>query len=170
MQQVEKGEVKQADIDKTVGKVTYTLKNMPGKYVTNFPDTDDFSEKLLTKGVEIKFHEKNWMESIMQYGSVPLMIVAMFIYLKVMTGIGVGDFEVEPVGQIKTRLSDVAGLDEIKEDLLMLSEMMKNPEYRESGARIPRGILLQGPPGNGKTLLARAFAAENRWSWTFCRS
>lgn len=160
MQQVEKGEVKQADIDKTVGKVTYILKDMPGKYVTNFPDTDDFSEKLLTKGVEIKFHEKNWMESIMQYGSVPLMIVAMFIYLKVMTGIGAGDFEVEPVGQIKTRLSDVAGLDEIKEDLLMLSEMMKNPEYRESGARIPRGILLQGPPGNGKTLLARAFAGE----------
>ena len=57
MQQVEKGEVKQADIDKTVGKVTYTLKDMPGKYVTNFPDTDDFSEKLLTKGVEIKFHQ-----------------------------------------------------------------------------------------------------------------
>lgn len=50
MQQVEKGEVKQADIDKTVGKVTYTLKNMPGKYVTNFPDTDDFSEKLLKIG------------------------------------------------------------------------------------------------------------------------
>lgn len=160
IQQVEKGEVKQADIDKTVGKVTYTLKDLPGKYVTNYPDTDNFSEKLLTKGVEIKFHEKNWMESVMQYGSVPLMIVAMFIYLKVIMGIGMGDFEVEPVGQIKTRLSDVAGLDEIKEDLLTLSDMMKNPEYRESGARVPRGILLQGPPGNGKTLLARAFAGE----------
>ena len=77
-----------------------------------------------------------------------------------MTKIGMSDFQIEPVSKIKTRFSDVAGMDEIKEDLLLLSDMMKNPEYRKSGARIPRGILLQGPPGNGKTLLARAFAGE----------
>lgn len=160
IQQVEEGKVATADIDKTVGKVTYTLKDMPGRYVTNYPDTDDFSETLLIKGVEIEFHEEDWAEMLSKYGTLPIMIAFLVVYVKFMSGLGMNDFEVEPVGQIETRLSDVAGLEEIKEDLLMLSEMMKNPDYLKSGARIPRGILLQGPPGNGKTLLARAFAGE----------
>lgn len=160
IQQVEEGKVATADIDKTVGKVTYTLKDMPGRYVTNYPDTDDFSETLLIKGVEIEFHEEDWTEMLSKYGTLPIMIAFLIVYVKFMSGLGMNDFEVEPVGQIQTRLSDVAGLEEIKEDLLMLSEMMKNPDYLKSGARIPRGILLQGPPGNGKTLLARAFAGE----------
>ncbi|MBP5564637.1 MAG: ATP-dependent zinc metalloprotease FtsH, partial [Lachnospiraceae bacterium] len=59
------------------------------------------------------------------------------------------------------RLQDVAGLEEEKEDLSEIVDFLKNPgKYAKMGARIPKGILLEGPPGTGKTLLAKAIAGE----------
>lgn len=64
-------------------------------------------------------------------------------------------------GSIKTRFSDVAGVDEAKEELVEVVDFLKTPEkYTDIGGRIPKGVLLVGPPGTGKTLLARAVAGE----------
>ena len=61
----------------------------------------------------------------------------------------------------ETKLKDVAGLKEEKEDLEEIIEFLKNPrKFTEVGARIPKGVLLEGPPGTGKTLLAKAIAGE----------
>lgn len=60
-----------------------------------------------------------------------------------------------------TKLQDVAGLKEEKEDLEEIIEFLKNPsKFTQVGARIPKGVLLEGPPGTGKTLLAKAIAGE----------
>ena len=61
----------------------------------------------------------------------------------------------------KVSFNDVAGIDEIKEEVKEIVDFLKNPKkYQKLGARIPKGILLAGPPGTGKTLLAKAIAGE----------
>ncbi len=73
---------------------------------------------------------------------------------------GTGDFKVEAVST-DVKLSDVAGIDEEKEQLFEVVNFLKEPkQYAYMGARIPKGILLVGNPGTGKTLLAKAIAGE----------
>ena len=63
--------------------------------------------------------------------------------------------------EVKVRFTDVAGVDEAREELMEVVEFLKNPKkYTNLGGRIPKGVLLVGPPGTGKTLLARAVAGE----------
>ncbi|WP_291432283.1 ATP-dependent metallopeptidase FtsH/Yme1/Tma family protein, partial [Deinococcus sp.] len=66
-------------------------------------------------------------------------------------------------GQITLNFTDVAGCDEAKQDLQEVVDFLRHPEkYHPLGARIPHGVLLVGPPGSGKTLLAKAVAGEAR--------
>lgn len=62
---------------------------------------------------------------------------------------------------MKTKFKDVAGMEEVKDELVEIVDFLKNPgKYQKVGAKIPKGVLLYGPPGAGKTLLARAVAGE----------
>ena len=61
----------------------------------------------------------------------------------------------------KVRFKDVAGCDEAKEDVQEIVDFLRDPsKYQRLGGRIPRGVLLVGSPGTGKTLLAKAIAGE----------
>lgn len=65
----------------------------------------------------------------------------------------------EVITNSKVRFADVAGLDESKVEVMEFVDFLKNPQkYKKLGARIPKGVLLSGPPGTGKTMLAKACA------------
>jgi cell division protease FtsH len=108
-----------------------------------------------------------WQTILLGFGPT-ILLVALFIFIfrRMARGGGIGQFgrsrarRVEPSSQTVT-FADVAGIDEAKQELLEVVDFLRNPDkYRKLGARIPRGVLLAGSPGTGKTLLARAVAGE----------
>jgi len=101
-----------------------------------------------------------------------ILLVAFFIWLfRRQAGAGGGGIlggfgrstarRVTPGQQERVTFDDVAGIDEAEDELVEIVDFLKNPQrYTKLGARVPRGVLLYGPPGSGKTLLARAVAGE----------
>ena len=101
-----------------------------------------------------------------------ILIIGAFVYLskKMSNGQG-GPGQIFNFGKTKTnknenlskvKFDDVAGVDEAKEELKEIVEFLKNPEkFTKAGARVPKGVLLLGRPGTGKTLLAKAVAGES---------
>jgi cell division protease FtsH len=99
-----------------------------------------------------------------------LVLIGVYVWFfrRMSKGGGFGPFggmgrDVKPVEKEKVRVnfSDVAGIDEVKEQVSEIVDFLKNPgKYRRVGARAPKGVLLEGAPGTGKTLLARATAGE----------
>ena len=92
-----------------------------------------------------------------------LIMIALFIMIYKMQGLGgeKGKVYEDTERKTKVRFKDVAGLDEEKEELIEIVDFLKTPEkFTKMGAKIPRGVLLYGKPGTGKTLIAKAIAGE----------
>ncbi len=145
------------------------------KYALLPPETD-FYQILSNAGIEVKdlgndFYEPQLgitLGDVLTFVFFGAAIVLVYVMLKNMQSSGgkILDF-----GQSKARLlmgkrtgitfEDVAGIEEAKEELTEIIDFLKHPKkYRNLGARIPRGVLLTGEPGTGKTLLAKAVAGE----------
>ena len=159
-------------IEMTVGSTTVKVKqkNVDEEKTVIVPNTESFMEL-----VQQRIAEGNEMELIQKPRSVisqiPSVIVsllptaimlALFIMIFKMQGLGEkGKVYDDTERKTKVKFEDVAGLEEEKQELIEIVDFLKRPEkYTKMGAKIPRGVLLYGKPGTGKTLIAKAIAGE----------
>ena len=159
LQQVDNGEIKEIYIDTSKGTVRFENESTKKYCETDYPYTETFIESMLLKDIKVEHKRDNSGRSMLVMNGVSIALMA-FLVIRL-----VGQFKTpkkspEATEEAKIKFSDIAGMDEIKEDMKALVDMVKNEEYKKRGAKIPKGILLQGPPGNGKTLMAKALAGE----------
>lgn len=159
-------------IEMTVGStsVKVKVKNQEEEKKSIVPNTEAFIELIQQKvaeGNEIKLIQKP-KSVIAQIPTVvisllpTIIMVALFVMIFKMQGLGEkGQVYEETERNTKIRFKDVAGLDEEKEELIEIVDFLKKPEkFTKMGAKIPKGVLLYGKPGTGKTLIAKAIAGE----------
>lgn len=161
-------------IEMTVGstsvKVKYKDQEDFEKQKVNVPQTQAFIEKIqeeVKNGNDIQLIQQNQSvvvklpEYVVSLLPTAIMVALLVIIMK-MQGLGEKG-EVYEDTERKTRITfdDIAGLDEEKSELIEIVEFLKRPKkFTEMGAKTPRGILLYGKPGTGKTLIAKAIAGE----------
>ena len=175
---IENGEVTNIEIEYDGKKANVTLKNDNVEKEVNIPQTESFMDYITPhlKSGELTLTSKteSVILTLLNIFSLPLALLVIFLifwFFTINTNAQGGGKTTSfgkskarmmtPVEKNKITFADVAGVDEEKEELEEIVEFLRNPKkYTDMGARIPKGVLLVGQPGTGKTLLAKAVAGE----------
>jgi len=170
IKQMTDGEIEK--IEMTVGStsIKVKVKGIEEEKTAIVPNTQAFIELVQEKvaeGNQIELIQKpqNMILTISEtlIALIPtLMIAALFVLVLKMQGLGEKGkvYDAETTKQ-KIKFDDVAGLDEEKQEMIEIVQFLKEPEkFAKMGAKVPRGVLLYGKPGTGKTLIAKAIAGE----------
>ena len=173
----EKKEIGKVEIESN--QIVFTNKDASQIYKTGLMDDPNRTERLYESGAEFSseiIEQRSPLVSFLLTWILPLVIffaLGQYMSKKLMNKMGGGkDSMMFGMGKSNAKIyvkstegikfSDVAGEDEAKENLTEIVDYLHNPnKYKEIGASMPKGILLVGPPGTGKTMLAKAVAGES---------
>ena len=179
MQMTEEKDIGRVDINQEDNEIVFTNKEEDQIYKTGMVSDPDLTQRLYDSGAvfsgqiieqasPILTFLLSWILPILifvgigQYMSRKLMNKAGGGPNSMIFGMGKSNAKVYVKSSEGIKFSDVAGEDEAKENLAEIVDYLHNPsKYREIGASMPKGILLVGPPGTGKTMLAKAVAGES---------
>ena len=170
IKEISYGNIEKVELTTGSKNAKVKLRNEEEEKTALIPDTEAFItliQEKVAEGNEIELIQKP-QSFIAQLPSTlfsilpTLIMVALFIMIFKMQGLGEkGKVYDETERKTKVRFDDVAGLEEEKEELIEIVDFLKRPEkYTKMGARVPKGVLLYGKPGTGKTLIAKAIAGE----------
>ncbi|MCK9169975.1 MAG: AAA family ATPase [Treponema sp.] len=143
------------------GRIVFTKKGDSAQYRTDNPDSPLLKEYLMRNGVQVieKVDADEVFSKILDY----LFYIVFFVILFVLFRKFVSPNTFRVIHHTGVAFKDVVGMDNLKRDMMQIVDIMQHPaEYKSRGVRMPKGILLEGAPGNGKTLFARAFAGEGK--------
>lgn len=177
MQMTEEEDIGRVEIDQEENQITFTDKDETAIYKTGMVDDPDLTERLYDAGAEfsgqIIEQTSPWVVFLLNWILPILIFVGIGQYMSkkmmdraggknsMMFGMGKSNAKVYVKSSKGIRFSDVAGEDEAKENLAEIVDYLHDPKkYEDIGASMPKGILLVGPPGTGKTMLAKAVAGE----------
>jgi cell division protease FtsH len=171
MDKVSKGQVQEVQIENNLARGKYR-NDKNSQFHVYVPATNpEMLKALQSNGVSVTFKDgqgSNWPMWIFQFSPILLLGVLWFVMIRQMqTGgnkalsFGKSRARLLSMQQKKVTFKDVAGVDEAKEELREIIEFLREAQkFQKLGGRIPKGVLLVGHPGTGKTLLARAVAGE----------
>jgi len=140
-------------------KIEFKVIEKDTVYIVENPESPTLKEYLLLNGVSVK--EEKPADEILSTVFDVIFYLFFFgiIFIVFRKFISPNTFKV--VHKTGVKFDDVVGMDNLKRDMTQVMEIMKHPaEYAKKGIRMPKGILLEGEPGNGKTLFAKALAGE----------
>ena len=170
IKEISYGNVEKIEMSVGSTSVKVKMKNVDEEKKSIVPNTEAFIELVQQKvaeGNEIELIQKPKSTLVVLSTALlsllpTIVMVALFVMIFKMQGLGEkGQVYDDTERKTKIKFKDVAGLDEEKEELIEIVDFLKKPEkFSKMGAKIPKGVLLYGKPGTGKTLIAKAIAGE----------
>ena len=170
IKEIQAGNVEKIEMTTGSTSLKVKMKDVEKEKRAIIPSTQVFTELVQQKVLEdnnisVEIKNPSVLSKIPSYifSILPtLIMVALFVMIFKMQGLGdKGEVYDDTERKTKVTFDDIAGLDEEKEELKEIVEFLKRPKrFAEMGAKIPKGILLYGKPGTGKTLIAKAIAGE----------